>query len=59
MGKVRSRAVNSVTSGMANEVTIQWGDYGPIKNIRANVARFPYLTEGRNSDIDVKAISAR
>lgn len=25
----------------------------PIKEIRATVARFPYLAEGRNSDLDV------
>jgi len=47
-------------SKLGNDVTVQWGDYGgPIKNMRATVARFPYLTEGRNSDIDVKAIPAR
>ena len=39
---------------VGNEVAVQWGDYGEaIKSIRATVARFPYLTEGRNSDIDV------
>ena len=38
---------------IGSEVVVQWGDYGgPIKNIRAVVERFPYLTEGRNSDID-------
>ena len=34
-----------------------WGDHGgSIKNIRANVARFPYLSEGRNSTVDVAAL---
>ena len=42
---------------IGNEVEVQWGDYGgAIKTIRATVARFPYLAEGRNSDVDVKAL---
>jgi glycine cleavage system aminomethyltransferase T len=45
---------------VGTEVIVQWGDHdGPIKNIRATVARFPYLTEGRNSDIDVTALPVR
>ena len=44
------------TTDIGTEVTVQWGDFGrPIKDIRATVERFPYLTEGRNSDIDVTA----
>ena len=44
-------------SGIGNEVIVQWGDHaGPIKNIRANVARFPYLSEGRNSDVNVSVL---
>jgi glycine cleavage system aminomethyltransferase T len=43
-------------ANIGNEVLVQWGDHGgPIKNIRATVGRFPYLAEGRNSDIDVCA----
>ena len=43
-----------------NEVVVQWGDHGgAIKSIRAAVARFPYLTEGRNSDVDVTSLSPR
>ena len=35
------------------EVVIQWGDYGKrIKNVRATVERFPYLTEGRNDAVN-------
>ena len=46
-------------SGIGNEVVVQWGDHGgSIKNIRATVARFPYLTEARNSDIDVARLPA-
>jgi glycine cleavage system aminomethyltransferase T len=42
-----------------NEVIVQWGDHGgAIKDIRAVVARFPYLSEGRNSDLDMAATSA-
>jgi glycine cleavage system aminomethyltransferase T len=41
---------------IGTEVVVQWGDHGgPIKDIRATVDRFPYLTEGRNSDVDVTA----
>ena len=41
-------------SDIGNEVVVQWGDHGgPIKDIRATVARFPYFTDGRNSDLDV------
>ena len=37
-------------SNIGNEVIVQWGDHGvPIKNIRATVARYPYVTDGRNS----------
>jgi vanillate/3-O-methylgallate O-demethylase len=41
-------------AAIGTEVIVQWGDHGRrIKNVRATVARFPYLTEGRNSDLDV------
>jgi glycine cleavage system aminomethyltransferase T len=44
---------------LGNEVVVQWGDHGgAIKNIRATVARFPYLADGRNSDLEVATISA-
>jgi glycine cleavage system aminomethyltransferase T len=44
-------------SQIGTEVIVQWGDHtGKIKNVRATVARFPYLTEGRNSDLDVTTI---
>jgi vanillate/3-O-methylgallate O-demethylase len=34
---------------IGNEVTVRWGDFGGvIKEIRAKVARYPYLTENRN-----------
>jgi glycine cleavage system aminomethyltransferase T len=49
--------VDIEASGIGNEVVVQWGDHtGPIKNIRATVARFPYLTEGRNSEINVGTV---
>jgi len=39
------------------EVSVQWGDYGgKIKDARATVARFSYLNEGRNSDLNVTTI---
>src|SRR6516164_1231683 len=43
---------------IGSEVVVQWGDYGgPIKSIRAVVERFPYLTKGRNSDIDATILA--
>jgi vanillate/3-O-methylgallate O-demethylase len=42
-------------SKIGSEIEVRWGDYGKrIKSVRATVARFPYLTEGRNSDLDTK-----
>jgi vanillate/3-O-methylgallate O-demethylase len=39
---------------IGNEVVVKWGDFeGKIKDVRAIVERFPYLTEGRNSDVNV------
>jgi len=38
------------------QVIIQWGDYGgPIKEIRAQVDRYPFLSEGRNKTLNVTA----
>jgi glycine cleavage system aminomethyltransferase T len=45
---------------LGNEVTVVWGDPGTRqKPIRAKVARFPYLDEGRNEDVDVNDIPCR
>lgn len=44
---------------IGNEVTVLWGDFGGrMKEVRATVARFPYLAEGRNRDVDVAALPA-
>ncbi len=44
-------------SKIGSEVIVQWGDHGrKIKNVRATVERFPYLTEGRNSQLDVSGL---
>jgi len=38
---------------LGNEVIVDWGDHGKrIKQVRATVERFPYLTEGRNDKVD-------
>lgn len=43
-----------------NEVVVRWGDHGgEIKDIRATVERFPYVTERRNSELDTTAKSSR
>ena len=45
---------------LGNEVIVLWGDPGTRqKEIRATVARFPYLNEGRNEDVDVSTIPCR
>jgi glycine cleavage system aminomethyltransferase T len=37
---------------IGTEVIVQWGDYGGrIKDVRATVERFPYLTDGRNDKV--------
>jgi glycine cleavage system aminomethyltransferase T len=39
---------------IGTEVVVKWGDFGGrIKDVRATIERFPYLTEGRNSDVNV------
>ncbi|MDE1150811.1 MAG: hypothetical protein PW843_30035 [Azospirillaceae bacterium] len=39
---------------IGNEVTVLWGDFGGrLKEVRARVERFPYLTEGRNQTVNV------
>jgi glycine cleavage system aminomethyltransferase T len=44
-------------AALGSEVIVRWGDFGGrIKDVRATVSRFPYMTEGRNSDVDVTAI---
>jgi vanillate/3-O-methylgallate O-demethylase len=44
-------------SKIGTEVIVQWGDHGGrIKNVRTTVARLHYLTERRNSDLDVSTI---
>jgi vanillate/3-O-methylgallate O-demethylase len=42
---------------IGDELTVLWGDHGgPIKEIRATVERFPYFTDGRNSEVDAAAL---
>ena len=42
---------------LGNEVVVLWGDHGGrMKQVRARIARFPYLAEGRNQAVDVSAI---
>jgi vanillate/3-O-methylgallate O-demethylase len=49
--------IDAASSKIGTEVIVQWGDYGgKIKNVRATVEGFPYLTEGRNSDLDVTSL---
>jgi glycine cleavage system aminomethyltransferase T len=48
------------TAEIGNEVVVLWGDHGePTKEIRAIVSRFPYFTDGRNSDVNVGVVPGR
>jgi vanillate/3-O-methylgallate O-demethylase len=43
---------------IGNEVTVRWGDHGRrIKDVRATVERFPYLTDARNDTIDAATLA--
>ena len=43
---------------IGNEVVVQWGDHGRrIKDVRATVERFPYLTEDRNDQVDTAGLA--
>ena len=45
---------------IGNEVVVQWGDHGRrIKDVRATVERYPYVSEDRNSDVDTRTIGAQ
>lgn len=40
------------------EVIVRWGDHcGPIKDVRATVEGYPYLSEGRNELVNTSALS--
>lgn len=44
-------------SKIGTDLIVLWGDPGTRqKEVRAKVARFPYLNENRNQDVDVSAI---
>jgi glycine cleavage system aminomethyltransferase T len=50
-------SIDAGFSKPGTEVTVLWGNPGDRqKEIRATVARFPYLNENRNEDVDVSAI---
>jgi glycine cleavage system aminomethyltransferase T len=49
--------IDADASEIGTDVVVQWGDHGgKLKDVRATVDRFPYLTEGRNSDVDVAVV---
>jgi vanillate/3-O-methylgallate O-demethylase len=44
---------------IGTEVVVRWGDHGGrIKDVRATVERFPYLSEDRNDAVDTAALAA-
>lgn len=41
------------------ELVVRWGDHGGrIKDVRATVGQFPYLTEGRNDRLDTATLAS-
>jgi vanillate/3-O-methylgallate O-demethylase len=43
---------------IGTDVVVQWGDHGGrIKDVRARVERFPYLTEDRNDAVDAGTLA--
>lgn len=45
--------IDVAAATIGTELTVLWGNHGEaLKEIRATVERFPYMTEGRNSDLD-------
>jgi glycine cleavage system aminomethyltransferase T len=53
-------AIDIGQTQIGNEVVVQWGDHGSrIKDVRATVERYPYVSEGRNSDVDTRTIGAQ
>ena len=54
------RGIDVDQAEIGNEVVVQWGDHGGrIKDVRATVERFPYLTDPRNSDVDTTALGGQ
>jgi hypothetical protein len=48
--------IDIAAAAIGTELTVLWGNHGEaLKEIRATVERFPYATEGRNSDLDLTA----
>ena len=46
--------IDVAAATIGTELTVLWGNHGEaLKEIKATVERFPYMTEGRNSDLDV------
>jgi glycine cleavage system aminomethyltransferase T len=53
-------SIDTALSAPGTEVTVLWGDPGTRqRQIRATVARFPYLNEPRNERLDVGTIPCR
>ncbi|MBB6255240.1 aminomethyl transferase family protein [Nitrospirillum iridis] len=45
---------------IGNQVVVLWGDFGGrMKEVKARVARFPYLAEGRNQTVDVAGLTSQ
>ena len=43
---------------IGTELVVQWGDHGRrIKSVRATVARYPYLAEGRNAQVETEKLA--
>jgi hypothetical protein len=53
-------SIDTEHGALGTEVTVLWGEPNMRqKEIRATVARFPYLNENRNERVDVNTIPCR
>lgn len=44
-------------AAVGTQVVVRWGDYGRrTKDVRATIERFPYMSEGRNDQLDTTTI---
>ena len=50
-------SIDVAAADIGTDVLVKWGEFGkPIRDLRATVARFPFLNEGRNQQVDVNTM---
>ena len=57
-GVLSMACIDRELASVGTEVIVKWGDHGGrIKNVRAIVEKFPYLSDGRNDSLDTAKIA--